>query len=192
MLNESLLALTDRSKATIGIFGTQYHESTPRPMLDNLLDCLDHWYTRHEEDVFRYGRGRNNVSHLGDWLIHAFPMARPALSEHLVIGDEILQELPLDRTTQMIQRHRTVFSTRLHPLLCALTSAEQVGYREQREVKGLVSGKFRSMLLDIFGRTFPEEELWTVDRSSVLAYKVAVEKRMVGMRTRINRLLSAP
>jgi hypothetical protein len=161
-------------------------------MLDALVGRLDHWYTRYQDDVFRYGRDLGNVSHLGDWLIRAFPMTRPTTSERLDIGNEILDDLPLDRTIQNIQRHSTVFSTRLHPLLCALTSADKVGYREQREVKGLISGKFRSLLLDVFGRTFPEEELWSVDRSQVLAYKKSVEARVLDLRAHILRILSTP
>ena len=74
------------------------------------------------------------------------------------IGKEIWQELPLDRVIQQIQKHKLVISERLHPLLCALTSAERVAYQEQRESGSgtAVSGKFRTMLIDVFGRTFPE------------------------------------
>jgi tetratricopeptide (TPR) repeat protein len=190
MVNDSLLSLVDRSRSTIGIFGTQYHEAMPRTMLNSLLGRLDHWYARYEDDILRYGRSLNNASHLGDWLIKAFPMARPVTTERLDIGEEILKELPLDRTIQNIQRHATVFSTRLHPLLCALTSAERVGYREQREMKGLTSGKFRSLLLDVFGRTFPEEELWAVDHAQVLTYKTAIETRVADLRSHIHRILN--
>ena len=189
MFNQSLLSLVEKSEAALGVFGTQYHDSIPRPMLDSLVSRLDHWYTRYEDDVMRYGRGLVNVSHLGDWLIQAFPMVRSILPERLTVGEEIMQELPLDRTIQNIQRYKTVFSTRLHPLLCALTSADVVGYREQREVKGLVSGKFRSMLVDVFGRAYPEEEMWPVDRSQVLAYKSAVEGRALDLRARIHSIL---
>jgi len=41
--------------------------------------------------------------------------------------------------------HRQVHSKRLHPLLCALASAERVAYTEQRETPTRnPSGKFRS------------------------------------------------
>ena len=160
-------------------------------MLKTLVDRLEHWYARHEEDVLRYGRDSSKVSHLGDWLIKAFPMARPTHQERLDVGEEMWNDLPLDRTIQEIQRHATVFSSKLHPLLCALTSAEIVGYREQRDAGGTISGKFRSMFLDIFGRTFPEEALFEVDRAQVMAYKRSVESRVSELRAHINHLLGA-
>lgn len=101
-------------------------------------------------------------------------MAQGRNEELLKIGQEMWNDLPLDRTIQKIQQHRRVFSTRLHPLLCALTSAEEVGYRDPREMNGQTAGKFRSMLLDVFGREFPEDRLWAVDRRAVVAYKAKV------------------
>jgi hypothetical protein len=50
------------------------------------------------------------VEHLGDWLIDQFPMSVPTDEKQLQIGDEILMELPLDRTIRHIQKHKTVFS----------------------------------------------------------------------------------
>jgi hypothetical protein len=122
-------------------------------------------------------------------MIGAFPMTLPKSGDRLDVGEEMWNDLPLDRTIQEIQRHATVFSSKLHPLLCALTSAERVGYREQREAGGTISGKFRSMFLDIFGRTFPEEVLFEVNRDQVLNYKRSVEIRVSELRARIHRLL---
>jgi hypothetical protein len=116
-----------------------------------------------------YGRGRTNVQHLGDWLINQFPMSTPTDEGQLQIGEEIWNELPLDRTIQFIQRYKNVLSSRLHPLLCALTSAETVAYTEQPAggETSIISGKFRSMLIDIFGRNFPEKTFFPVDRGAV-------------------------
>jgi hypothetical protein len=76
-----------------------------------------------------------------------------------------------------------VCSGRLHPLLCALASAERVAYREQRETgSGVISGKFRSLLIDVFGRTFPEEQFIEVDRDAVALYKDKVQRGMAGLR----------
>jgi hypothetical protein len=36
------------------------------------------------------------------------------------------------------------------------------------------SGKFRSLLLDVFGREYPEKTQWRVDRDAVAAYKSRV------------------
>ncbi len=183
LLDDQLISATANARVTVGIFGTQYRSRLPTDRLAQLLDRLTHWYARYEEDVLLYGRERKNVSHLGDWLINAFPLAAPFLDQPLRIGGRILNDLPLDRTIQHIQRYRRVFSERLHPLLCALTSADEVSYIEQRELgdQNLVSGKFRSMLLDIFGQTFPERIPWKVDRERVAIYKAKVRRNTDAM-----------
>ncbi len=109
------------------------------------------------------------------------------------IGDEVLKDLPLDRTIQDIQRYKNVFSTRLHPLLCALTSAELVAYAEQpsKQAPDIVSGKFRSMLMDVFGRTYPEKKFFIVDRPAVARYKARVHCNVGLVRERIENLLRA-
>jgi hypothetical protein len=190
LLNDDVLDVVARGKAAVGIFGTQYREVIPRPALDRLLDRLDVWFARYEEDVLMYGRGRANVQHLGDWLIDQFPISTPIDEGELHIGDEIWQELPLDRTIQHIQRHKKVFSTRLHPLLCALASAETVAYAEQPDqAAGILSGKFRSMLIDIFGRTYPERTFFTVDRDAVIRYKARVHDNVAAVGARLEAIL---
>jgi len=189
VINNDLLALVDRCGVSIGIFGTQIPSMPIGPELRTLVGRLHHWYARYEEDLFRYGRGLTNASHLGDWLITAFPMARPTTSDRLDIDEDTFTNSPLDHTIQWIQRHGTVFSSKLHPLLCALTSAERVGYREQEHLPGIFAGKIRSMLMDVFGRAFPEEELWAVDRERVRAYKQTVQVRTLELRRRLRHLL---
>src|ERR1700722_4606364 len=191
LLRDDLLDILKRGKAKVGIFGTQYRELIPRPSLDRLIDRLDIWFARYEDDVLMYGRGRSNVEHLGDWLIDQFPMSTPTDESELQIGDDIMQELSLDRTIQQIQRHKKVFSTRLHPLLCAFTSAETVAYQEQSAGGGtsIVSGKFRSMLIDIFGRTYPEKTYFTVDRDAVARYKKRVHGNVAAVSARLDALL---
>ncbi|MCU1232528.1 MAG: glycosyl transferase family 9 [Candidatus Solibacter sp.] len=192
ILTDRLLGFLDRVPTAIGIFGTQYRQSIDRARMDRLLDRLSIWYARHEEDALWFGRGRNNVVHLGDWMISAFPMAQWHRDETLNVGREIWQDLPLDRTIQKIQQYRSVFSTRVHPLLCALTSAETVAYREQREdAANTQSGKFRSMLLDIFGRTFAEDEQFAFNRDAVAGYRAKVQKRMAAMPETIAKLLGS-
>jgi len=191
LLRDDLLEVVKRGKAKVGIFGTQYRELMPRPSLDRLIDRLDIWFARHEDDVLMYGRGRSNVEHLGDWLIDQFPMSTPTDDGELHIGDEIMNELSLDRTIQHIQRYKKVSSTRLHPLLCAFTSAETVAYQEQSAGGGtsIVSGKFRSMLIDIFGRTYPEKTYFAVDRDAVARYKKRVHGNVATVGVRIDALL---
>jgi Flp pilus assembly protein TadD len=192
ILSDELLAFLDRVPQSIGIFGTQYRQSIDSQRLGRVLDRLSVWYARHEEDVLLYGGGRNRVVHLGDWLINAFPMSQWTKDEVLNIGPEILQDLPLDRTIQTIQEHRSVFSTRVHPLLCALSSAEQVAYSEQRNSSGNLSGKFGSMLMDIFGRKFPEQKFFRFDRDCVASYRSRVQAAMAGMPDTLASLLGLP
>lgn len=192
IVGEPLLRILDRAPRAIGIFGTQYRESLPRESLTPILDRLDRWHARYEEDALIYGRGRNDVRHLGDWLVDAFPMAQGLLDETLELKSSDVHGPPLDRLISHIQAYRRVTSPRLHPLLCALTSAEQVAYAEQAEseVPGLQSGKFRSMLLDVFGREMPPQRLWSVDRSAVVAYKQKVKQNIGVLRDDIAALLA--
>ncbi len=191
VLVDGLLDVVMRGKARVGIFGTQFRELMPRPALDRLIDRLDTWYARYEDDVLTYGRGRTNVEHLGDWLIDQFPMSTPTDDGELHIGEEVWQELPLDRTIQHIQRYKKVYSTRLHPLLCALTSAETVAYAEQPAggESAIVSGKFRSMLIDIFGRTYPEKTFFAVDHAAVARYKKRVNRNIAAVGARLEAIL---
>jgi hypothetical protein len=157
-----------------------------------LLDSLTVWFARYEEDLLLYGNGRPNAVHLGDWLISAFPTTQWSRDETLQIGAEIWNDLPLDRTIQRIQQYRNVVSTRLHPLLCALTSAERVSYVEQREDgSGRVSGKYRSLMMDIFGRTWPESSVFTFDRELVASYRAKVLRVMSGMPALFDALLES-
>ena len=188
--------LLDRTPHAIGIFGTQYryqYETMMDPALFGaLLDKLTTWWARYEEDILAYGRGRDNVRHMGDWLISAFPMATPTLDKTLTIPAKMHdQEMPLDRAIQQIQRYRRVSSARIHPMLCALTSAQEIAYHEQRETgrQDQVSGKFRSQLYDIFGRTFEEGQFFKVDRQAVARYKMMVEANIATLRAQIADLL---
>jgi hypothetical protein len=191
LLGDDVLDIVKRGKASIGIFGTQYRELIPRETLDRLVERLDTWFARTEDDVLMYGRGRKNVVHLGDWLIDQFPMSRPSEDEPLQITDDIRADDALDRTIRIIQRHRQVYSAGLHPLLCALTSAELVAYAEEpsAQMPDIVSGKFRSMLIDIFGRTYPEKKFFMVDRDAVSRYKARVHRNVAQVAERIDMLL---
>ena len=190
-MSDQVLDVVSRAKASIGIFGTQYRELIPRPALERLIERLDTWFARYEDDVLLYGRGRKNVVHLGDWLIDQFPMNKAVLDDPLQIDDEAAGELALDRTIQVIQQHRQVYSSRLAPLLCALTSAELAAYAEQpsADMPGIVSGKFRSMLIDIFGRSFAEKKFFMVDRDAVARYKARVHGNVAQVGERIDAML---
>jgi hypothetical protein len=138
-----------------------------------------------------YGRGRGNVVHLGDWLIDQFPINTSTLDEPLQIVDETRPDHALDWAIQVIQCHKNVFSSRLTPLLCALTSAELVAYAEQpsEQMPGIVAGEFRSMLIDIFGRSYPEKQFFMVDRDAVRRYKARVHRNVARVAERIDAIL---
>jgi hypothetical protein len=163
----------------------------PRPALERVIERLDTWFARTEDDVLMYGRGRGNVVHLGDWLIDQFPMTTATIDEPLQINDEIRDDHALDRAIQVIQKHKAVYSTRLHPLLCALTSAEMAAYAEQpsAQMPGITSGSFRSTLIDIFGRSYPEQEFFLVDRDAVRRYKARVHRNVAMVAERIDNIL---
>ncbi|THD53630.1 hypothetical protein [Phenylobacterium sp.] len=192
-----LQRLVESAPHTLGVFGTQYRhqyrEWIDPALFDALLSNLTTWWARYEEDIEAFGRGRKNVRHLGDFLISAFPMATPTRDRNLVIpADFRSKDLSLDRVIQQIQSYRRVTTARLHPMLCALTSADQVRYQEQRETAGsqVNSGKFRSQLYDIFGRTYDEDRFFDVDRDAVVRYKSRVEANMAELRAEISRLLA--
>ena len=189
-LTKDILRLTDRIPHAVGIFGTQYRRSIDPAMMSQLLERLSVWFARYEEDLYLYGKNVKGV-HLGDWLIHAFPMTEAPKDGLLTLGaDLISQEMPLDRLIQKIQFYKRVSSARLHPLLCALTSAEQVSYREQREFSnGETSGKFRSLFLDVFGRDYPESRFFRVDRDAVIAYKARTATQIRKLRDTLSGLL---
>jgi hypothetical protein len=188
--------LVETTPKALGIFGTQYpyqyRELIDPRLFDTLLDRMTTWWARNRSDVETFGGGRANVRHLGDWLISAFPMTTPRLDKTLVVGPDVVDKaVPLDRTIQQIQAYRRVSSARIHPVLCALTSAEQVRFQEQRESadKAAESGKFATMLTDIFGRSFDENTFFAVDRDAVMRYKLMVEANMDELRGQIRALL---
>ena len=191
LLGDDVLDIVGRAKASIGIFGTQYRELLPRPPLERLVERLDTWFARYQDDVLMYGRGRGNVTHLGDWLIDQFPMNTATLDEPLQIVDELRVDHAFDRAIQVIQCHKNVHATRLHPLLCALTAAETVSYADEPspQMPGIVSGEFRSMLIDIFGRSYPENQFFMVDRDAVRRYKARVHRNVAKVGERIDSLL---
>jgi tetratricopeptide (TPR) repeat protein len=189
LLTDELISLVRQTPRSIGIFGTQYRDSLDPARLKELLDSLTVWFARNEEDILLYGRGRQNAVHLGDWQISAFPLTRWTQDDAMRVGPEIWNDLPLDRTIQTIQKYRTVVSGSLHPLLCALTSAEKVAYSEQKDPLGRPSGKFRSLLMDVFGQTWPEDTLFEFDRDAVAGYRAKVLRNVAAMQGIIAELL---
>lgn len=186
LCDPEVLDVLKRGRNAIGIFGTQQRELLPRVAVDHLLDHLDIWFARTRDDVMLYGRGRDNVTYLGDWLIEQFPLGHGRDGELLTLNDDSLRDLPLDRSIVGIQRHNAVFARALAPFLCALNSADTVGYADEL---GVPSGEFRSLLIDIFGRSFPDNDFFQVDRDAVLRYRARVHRNVGLMRARIDAML---
>lgn len=189
-LGDALLDVISRAKAAVGIFGTLGRELIARPAFDRVLDRLDTWFARYEDDVLMFGRGRGNVIHVGDWLIDQFPLARATNDEPLVINGDLGPEFALDRAINTIQQHRQVYSTVPAALLCALTSADLAAYAEiPVQQPDLAVGQFRSMLIDIFGRTWPQQKFFLVDRDAVIRYKTRVHQNVSKIGARIGAIL---
>ena len=186
LFDSEVLDILKRGRVTIGIFGTQQRELLPRVAVDHLLDNLDVWFARTRDDVMLYGRGRDNVTYLGDWLIEQFPLGHGRETELLTLNEEALCDLPLDRSIAAIQRHNAVFARALAPFVCALNSADTVAYADDPRVP---AGEFRSLLIDIFGRSFPDNDFFQVDREAVLRYRARVHRNVALMRARIDALL---
>ena len=190
LLGDSALDVIARAKSAIGIFGTQGRELIARPAFDRVLDRLDTWFARYEDDVLIYGRGRKNVIHAGDWLIDQFPLTRATNDEPLVINGDLGPEFALDRAISTIQQHRQVYATVPAALLCALTSADLAAYAETpAQQPDLSAGQFRSMLIDIFGRTWPQQKFFLVDRDAVTRYKTRVHQNVSKIGARIGAIL---
>jgi hypothetical protein len=190
LLGDGALDVISRAKSAIGIFGTQGRELISRPAFDRMLDRLDTWFARYEDDVLMFGRDRKNVVHAGDWLIDQFPLARATNDEPLVINGDLGPEFAIDRAISTIQQHRQVYSTVPAALLCALTSADLAAYAETpTQQPDLSAGQFRSMLIDIFGRTWPQQKFFLVDRDAVIRYKTRVHQNVSKIRARIGAIL---
>ena len=54
---------------------------------------------------------------------------------------------------------------------------------------GIVSGEFRSMLIDIFGRNYPEKQFLLVDRDAVRRHKASVHRNVALVVERIDSIL---
>lgn len=198
LLGEHIIRLVEAVPCSIGIFGTQYRNKLNKTRFRRLVSALDVWYARNEEDLEWFGSFNSNSHHLGDWLINLFPMARPTVQDELNITKYMaglsskvnpLEHAPLDRIIQTVQRFQFVSSPKLHLLLCALTSAKKVAFSEQRDFGfNEVSGKFNSLLNDVFGRHYPENEFFEVDRDKVIEYKVKVRKNMEAIKLKLAEL----
>jgi hypothetical protein len=181
MLTDATLDLVTGAKAAIGIFGTQHRELLPRAPIERLIERLDTWYARHSDDLLLYGPG--NGVHLGDWLIDQFPVGSATDYEPLTIGPAEMRNLGLD-AIPTIRRHRSVVATDRAALICALTCADMAAWRDDGLPPG-ASAEFRSLLLDIFGRSYPVDEFFLIDREPVQRYRAKVHTNIAALRGRI-------
>jgi hypothetical protein len=193
LLTDDFARLLQRARRVVGIFGTQYREVIPPNRFRYLMETLDVWFARSEEDLALHGGLTKDARHLGDWLIDLFPMARGYRDDPVDLRGTLSIDAPLDRYIEHLQQYRRVKAHHMHAMLCALTSAEEITYLEQTDlVRGqtVKSGKFRSLLLDIFGREHPPELPFQVDRRAVVAYKAKVRHNIAGLRDELARLLA--
>jgi len=81
-----------------------------------------------------------------------------------------------------------VLACDLPSLVRALAGADVAAYRD---ASGF-GGEARSLLLDIFGRGFPPDESFLVDRDAVARYKIKVRTNIGALRNRIEAILRRP
>ncbi len=186
---QGFVNLIKSAPKSIGIFGTQYRESINKELMNEIIDSLDFWFARYQDDIDYYGKNKRNIYHLGDWLVSLFPITQYINDEILVVGKQIEMAGSLDRLIQYIQKYRKVYSKRLHSLLCALCSAEYAAYEEQYEYYGQTAGKLQNLMLDIFGEIYPEKEFFLVDKQKVIDYKTKILNNMEIMKTKIREIL---
>jgi hypothetical protein len=199
-LDERLLKLVEKVPYTVGIFGTQYRKAINKRRLKKLIGKLALWYARNERDIELYGSYNSNAFHLGDWLINLVPVTTPVLREELNISNYIknispknrpIEHIALDRIIQTIQQYESVYTPRVHFMLCALTSANRIAYTEQRDFGyNEISGKFNSLLFDVFGQEFPENEFFDIDKKKVIDYKVKVRKNVQELKLKIEQIVN--
>jgi predicted metal-dependent hydrolase len=90
----------------------------------------------------------------------------------------------------MLRRHKAVTAGERGALLCALTAAETAAWREEGDDAAPgVPGETRGLLLDVFGRGYPEGEAFLVDRDAVRRYRTRVLGAVAALRTHIDTLL---
>lgn len=186
MINDEFYKYLSKANKLIGIFGFQYYEKLleKEKLFIKCIDLFDKIFLRYNQDVEFLRKTysgnkieiKNNITHLGDWLILLFPNTLWFKDEKLnILPKEPFIRNAMDLYIQDIQMYRIIHSSRLHTLLCAFCSAEKVSYEEQYEKdNGYKSGKFRGLLIDIFNKNFEEKELFFVDRKSVNIYRKKV------------------
>jgi len=178
-LDKQLIDFLREQKSVVGVFGLQYHELLPAEEMNEFFSSIDCWFSRSKYDIDFLRRNASlprRFAHLGDWLINAFPIVSWVDERTCQIGPDFINtERDIQRTIQEIQKFRRISSARLHPVLCALASADEVSFQEQAEMGSqFVSGKFRSMFLDIFGKSPEPGEWFRVERCIVQSYKSSV------------------
>ena len=186
MLGDDVIDLVGRAGAAIGLFGTQHRELMPRAAVERLIGSLDTWYARNADDLLLYGFGTG--THLGDWLIDQFPIGSASEHEPLTIGAAQLRDLGFDAIAT-IRRHRSVMATDRAALLCALTTADMAAW-DDVEIGG--AAEFRSMLLDVFGRSYPAGEHFLIERDPVQRYRAKVHANIAALRARVAAICAQP
>lgn len=193
LLRPEVLEAVRRAPRAIGIFGTAFRQRLDRKELDDLLGSLDTWYARTEEDLLTFGSRAKRVVHLGDW--HLASHVWTSWSQ-----DETLDMLKADPALKkgkplpdvIIQSYRRVISRDLRPVVLALLSAEEVAWSAKRKAAAMgESSKFRSLFLDVFGRAYPPDKLFSVDRRAVNLYREKVRENMAMLRRELAEHLAA-
>jgi len=194
-LNISLLNYIRRAERSVGIFGLQYYSnysSENYSTLSSIIEKLDFVFMRYKRElnIVKKLSNKKEVYHSGDLLTNLFPFTKWKINKtKYIMAREPFRIHAIDFYIREIQLYRNVYSERVHPLLCALCSAEKVAYREQYEFLNSESGKFKAMLFDIFGKEFQQKKFFKVDREKVWNYKRYVQKSINRIVEKLSELL---
>ncbi|PCI63870.1 MAG: hypothetical protein COB37_03740 [Kordiimonadales bacterium] len=172
-LDPAFLKWLEQAKCPkVGLFGLQYLDMIDKTLLQRLVDTLDIWFVRNKVDL-EFLPKCEHTQHVGDLLIDFFPLTKWSNDHRINIPASISKaNFDIQQLVHKFQEYKHVHSHRIHPLLCALCSADLFSFTEQRELPdSSISGKFNKMLKDIFDREFEENIIYTNDMEKVISYK---------------------
>lgn len=176
-LNKSLIDYAKKAERSIGIFGIQYYSGYSQTDIENLISLIEQTefvFIRYKNELNQLKKicNKKEINLLGDWLINQFPITSWQLDKtKKITAREPFRIHSIDFYIREIQLYRRVYSERLHTLLCALCSSEEVAYREQHDYLNADSGKFNALLTDIFNKKYPPNSYFKVEKNKVWKYK---------------------
>lgn len=184
-----LVPFVASARRRIGVFGTQYAESLPREILEDLIGSLQAWFAPNTADLRNYGDRSPDSRLLGEWQAMLMPIRPWIYDRELVVNEGQIRAEPLELVLDQVQGYRRVKGRTVYSLLAALGSAGEIGYQDPRNYRDQVSGLAAALLQDVLGRAVPEDTYCPVPADAFAAYKRSVQQAVESLRTKIRELL---